>query len=62
MVVSEFPYGISDVGAVGDLVEDIRDAVMGYQVRSRVLAPIALNVCVRHRYNEISMTTAGDPL
>ena len=61
-MVSESSYGVGDVGIVGDLVEDIRDAVMGYQVHFRVLAPLVPNIWVRRHYNEISTTTAGDPL
>jgi len=42
---------------LNDLVEDIRDALMGYQVCTRKrLARIGPNICLRLRYDETSTT------
>ena len=54
--VTRFLNSADDVNALGGLAEDIRDAMMDYQVCHQAPAPIFPKVRVRHRYNKISTT------
>lgn len=56
--ITRFLNSADDVNRLGGLTEDIRDAMMDYQVRpqSRALACVPPNAYVRRRYNKISMT------
>jgi len=43
---------------LNDLVDDIREAVMDYQVRiPKVPAPVVSNICLRLPYNRTSTKT-----
>ena len=56
--VVKFLENAGNAQKLNDLVDDIRKAVMDYQVRaSEGLAFIASNVCLRLPYNRISTTT-----
>ena len=56
--VAKFLENAGNAQKLNDLVDDIREAVMDYQVRaSKGLAFTASNVCLRLPYNGISITT-----
>jgi len=57
--VEGFFNNVKNADKLGDLVEDIRDAVMDYQVRNQneLTSPMP-EVHFRLRYNKISMTRA----
>ena len=56
--VAKFLENAGNAQKLNDLVDDIREAVMDYQVRaSEGLVFIPSNVCLRLPYNGISITT-----
>ena len=61
--VEGFFNNVKNADKLGGLVEDIRDAVMDYQVRNQNdLASPMLDIYFRLRYNKISMITAANSL
>jgi len=57
--VEGFLNNVKNADRLAGLVEDIRDAVMEYQVRSQdQLASSVSDIYFRPRYNKISMTRA----
>ena len=55
--IAQFLNNTENAQKLNDLVDDIREALMDYQVRtSKWLAPVASNPCLRHPYNETSTT------
>ena len=54
--ITRFLNSVEDVDKLGGLVEDIRDAMMDYQVCPPITTLIISNVYVRHHCNGISIT------
>jgi len=61
--VEGFFNNVKNADKLGGLVEDIRDAVMDYQVHNQneLTSPMP-DICFRLRYNKISMTRAANSL
>ena len=57
--IKQFLSNAGNAQKLNDLVDDIREAVMDYQVRteSRGAAPAVSNICFRLRYTRASITT-----
>jgi hypothetical protein len=58
-----FLNNVKNADKLGGLVEDIRDAMMEYQVRNqnKLTSPMP-DICFRLRYNKTSMTRAVNSL
>jgi hypothetical protein len=55
--VAGFFTNVENSDKLGGLAEDIRDAIMDYQVGIRIRVILAIsNICTRPHYSKISMT------
>ena len=57
--IAQFLSNAENAQKLNDLVDDIREAVMDYQVRaeSRGASPVVSNICFRLRYTRTSTKT-----